>query len=137
MCLLIWFIQCQSEYVFFLCLCVQLRGFLTDVVIDQLPNLLDLKHFLSQLALTDPVAPKKDLILEQVLQKTLICTLGISKILQAFYFIMYPILFFFIKFFILLLLFSKDALFTVQSFRWLKCCCLDIFIKRKEKYYIL
>uniref|UniRef100_A0A672MHK0 Zinc finger MYND domain-containing protein 10 n=1 Tax=Sinocyclocheilus grahami TaxID=75366 RepID=A0A672MHK0_SINGR len=41
-------------------------GFLTEVVIDQLPNLLDLKHFLSQLAVTDPAAPKKDLILEQL-----------------------------------------------------------------------
>ncbi|KAI2668585.1 Zinc finger MYND domain-containing protein 10 [Labeo rohita] len=45
---------------------LKLRGFLTEVVIDQLPNLLDLKHFLSQLAVTDPAAPKKDLILEQV-----------------------------------------------------------------------
>ncbi|TRY95184.1 hypothetical protein DNTS_032480 [Danionella cerebrum] len=43
-----------------------LSGFLTDVVIDQIPNLLDLKHFLSQLAFTDPAAPKKDLVLEQV-----------------------------------------------------------------------
>uniref|UniRef100_A0A673FK72 Zinc finger MYND domain-containing protein 10 n=1 Tax=Sinocyclocheilus rhinocerous TaxID=307959 RepID=A0A673FK72_9TELE len=42
---------------------LKLRGFLTEVVIDQLPNLLDLKHFLSQLAVTDP---KKDLILEQL-----------------------------------------------------------------------
>jgi len=54
---------------FFISLCVQLCGFLTDVVIDQLPNLLDLKQFLSQLAVTDPVAPKNDLILEQVLQQ--------------------------------------------------------------------
>uniref|UniRef100_A0A8C2H2L3 Zinc finger MYND domain-containing protein 10 n=1 Tax=Cyprinus carpio TaxID=7962 RepID=A0A8C2H2L3_CYPCA len=45
---------------------LKLRGFLTDIVIDQLPNLLDLRHFLSQLAITDPAAPKKDLILEQV-----------------------------------------------------------------------
>uniref|UniRef100_A0A672NZQ9 Zinc finger MYND domain-containing protein 10 n=1 Tax=Sinocyclocheilus grahami TaxID=75366 RepID=A0A672NZQ9_SINGR len=45
---------------------LKLRGFLTDVVIDQLPNLLDLRHFLSQLTVTDPAAPKKDLILEQV-----------------------------------------------------------------------
>lgn len=50
--------------------CVQLRGFLTDAVIDQLPNLVDLKNFLSHLALTDPAPPKKDLILEQVLQQT-------------------------------------------------------------------
>ncbi|XP_042569845.1 zinc finger MYND domain-containing protein 10 [Cyprinus carpio] len=49
---------------------LKLRGFLTDVVIDQLPNLLDLRHFLSQLAITDPAAPKKDLILEQVFQQT-------------------------------------------------------------------
>ncbi len=49
-------------------LSIQLRRFLTEVVIDQLPNLFDLKHFLSQLAVTDPAAPKKDLILEQVFQ---------------------------------------------------------------------
>ncbi|XP_055061364.2 zinc finger MYND domain-containing protein 10 [Misgurnus anguillicaudatus] len=45
---------------------LKLRGHLTDAVIDQLPNLVDLKNFLSQLALTDPAPPKKDLILEQL-----------------------------------------------------------------------
>lgn len=49
-------------------LSIQLCGFLTEVVIDQLPNLLDLKHFLIQLAVTDPAVPEKDLILEEVFQ---------------------------------------------------------------------
>ncbi|XP_034963950.1 zinc finger MYND domain-containing protein 10 isoform X1 [Zootoca vivipara] len=45
---------------------LKLRAFLTDVVIDQFPNLLELQRFLSHLAVTDPAPPKKDLILEQV-----------------------------------------------------------------------
>ncbi|XP_027002869.2 zinc finger MYND domain-containing protein 10 [Tachysurus fulvidraco] len=45
---------------------LKLRGFLTEVVIDQLPNLADLQRFLSHLAFTDPAVPKRDLILEQV-----------------------------------------------------------------------
>ncbi|XP_076870460.1 zinc finger MYND domain-containing protein 10 [Brachyhypopomus gauderio] len=45
---------------------LKLRGFLTEVVIDQLPNLADLQRFLSHLAVTDPAPPKKDLILEQL-----------------------------------------------------------------------
>ncbi|XP_030634318.1 zinc finger MYND domain-containing protein 10 [Chanos chanos] len=45
---------------------LKLRGFLTEVVIDQLPNLSDLQRFLSHLSVTDPAPPKKDLILEQV-----------------------------------------------------------------------
>lgn len=60
---------CHVYYIIII-LFIQLRGFLTEVVIDQLPNLLDLKHFLSQLAVTDPAAPKKDFILEQVFQHT-------------------------------------------------------------------
>lgn len=44
----------------------QLRAFLTDVLIDQLPNLVEMQRFLSYLAVTDPAPPKKDLILEQV-----------------------------------------------------------------------
>ncbi|XP_006631200.2 zinc finger MYND domain-containing protein 10 [Lepisosteus oculatus] len=45
---------------------LKLRGFLTEVLIDQLPNLAELQRFLSQLAITDPAPPKKDLILEQI-----------------------------------------------------------------------
>uniref|UniRef100_W5UJJ5 Zinc finger MYND domain-containing protein 10 n=1 Tax=Ictalurus punctatus TaxID=7998 RepID=W5UJJ5_ICTPU len=45
---------------------LKLRAFLTDVAIDQLPNLADLQRFLSHLAVTDPAPPKKDLILEQL-----------------------------------------------------------------------
>ncbi|XP_059572150.1 zinc finger MYND domain-containing protein 10 isoform X2 [Alligator mississippiensis] len=45
---------------------LKLRTFLTDVLIDQLPNLVEMQRFLSHLAVTEPVPPKKDLILEQV-----------------------------------------------------------------------
>ncbi|NXL47031.1 ZMY10 protein, partial [Podilymbus podiceps] len=45
---------------------LKLRAFLTDVLIDQLPNLVELQRFLSHLAVTEPVPPKKDVILEQV-----------------------------------------------------------------------
>ncbi|NXL61532.1 ZMY10 protein, partial [Chordeiles acutipennis] len=45
---------------------LKLRAFLTDVLIDQLPNLVDLQRFLSYLAVTEPAPLKKDLILEQV-----------------------------------------------------------------------
>lgn len=45
----------------------QLRAFMTDVLIDQLPNLIELQRFLARLAVTDPALPKKELILEQVL----------------------------------------------------------------------
>lgn len=44
----------------------QLRAFLTDTLLDQLPNLADLQGFLAQLALAEPQPPKKDLVLEQV-----------------------------------------------------------------------
>ena len=44
----------------------QLRGFLTEVLVDQLPNLVELQRFLAHLAVTDPAPPKKELILEQV-----------------------------------------------------------------------
>ncbi|RXM95660.1 Zinc finger MYND domain-containing protein 10 [Acipenser ruthenus] len=43
-----------------------LRGFLTEVLIDQLPNLGELQRFLSHLSVTDPAPPKRDLILEQI-----------------------------------------------------------------------
>lgn len=45
---------------------LQLRGFLTEVLIDQLPILLDLQRFLAHLAITDPAPPKTGLTLEQV-----------------------------------------------------------------------
>ena len=57
---------CFLFYYVYMCVCPQLQGFLTEVLIDQLPVLGELQRFLSQLALTDPAPPKKDLILEQV-----------------------------------------------------------------------
>lgn len=45
---------------------LQLRSFLTEVLMDQLPNLVELQRFLAHLAVTDPGPPKKELILEQV-----------------------------------------------------------------------
>ena len=45
---------------------LQLRGFLTEVLIDQLPNLVELQRFLGHLGVTDPAPPKRDLVLEQV-----------------------------------------------------------------------
>uniref|UniRef100_A0A671FWQ5 Zinc finger MYND domain-containing protein 10 n=1 Tax=Rhinolophus ferrumequinum TaxID=59479 RepID=A0A671FWQ5_RHIFE len=45
---------------------LKLRAFLTDTLLDQLPNLADLQGFLAQLALAEPQPPKKDLVLEQI-----------------------------------------------------------------------
>ncbi|XP_019118478.2 zinc finger MYND domain-containing protein 10 isoform X1 [Larimichthys crocea] len=45
---------------------LKLRSFLTEVLIDQLPNLVDLQRYLAHLAVTDPGPPKKELILEQI-----------------------------------------------------------------------
>ncbi|XP_071351391.1 zinc finger MYND domain-containing protein 10 isoform X1 [Trachinotus anak] len=45
---------------------LKLRGFLTEVLVDQLPNLVELQRFLAHLAVTDPAAPKKELVLEQI-----------------------------------------------------------------------
>ncbi|KAJ7998429.1 hypothetical protein DPEC_G00204840 [Dallia pectoralis] len=45
---------------------LKLRSFLTEVLIDQLPNLLELQRFLSHLSVSDPAPPRKDLILEQI-----------------------------------------------------------------------
>ncbi|XP_053171267.1 zinc finger MYND domain-containing protein 10 [Scomber japonicus] len=45
---------------------LKLRGFLTEVLIDQLPNLVELQRFLAHLAVTDLAPPKKELILEQI-----------------------------------------------------------------------
>lgn len=48
------------------CTPLQLRAFLTDTLLDQLPSLADLQGFLAHLALTETQPPKKDLVLEQV-----------------------------------------------------------------------
>ncbi|NXG53192.1 ZMY10 protein, partial [Psilopogon haemacephalus] len=45
---------------------LKLRAFLTEVLIDQLPNLVEMQRFLSHLAVTEPAPPRKDLVLEQV-----------------------------------------------------------------------
>ncbi|KAM8917091.1 zinc finger MYND domain-containing protein 10 [Spinachia spinachia] len=45
---------------------LKLRGFMTEVLIDQLPNLSELQRFLAHLTVTDPAPPKKELILEQI-----------------------------------------------------------------------
>ncbi|KAJ8394871.1 hypothetical protein AAFF_G00042260 [Aldrovandia affinis] len=45
---------------------LKLRAHLTEVLIDQLPNLGELQRFLGYLAMTDPAPPKNDLILEQI-----------------------------------------------------------------------
>uniref|UniRef100_G3N8N2 Zinc finger MYND domain-containing protein 10 n=1 Tax=Gasterosteus aculeatus aculeatus TaxID=481459 RepID=G3N8N2_GASAC len=45
---------------------LKLRGFMTEVLIDQLPNLAELQVFLAHLTVTDPAPPKKELILEQI-----------------------------------------------------------------------
>ncbi|XP_076773907.1 zinc finger MYND domain-containing protein 10 isoform X2 [Arvicanthis niloticus] len=44
----------------------QLQAFLTDTLLDQLPNLADLKGFLAHLSLVETQPPKKDLVLEQI-----------------------------------------------------------------------
>ncbi|XP_016891870.1 zinc finger MYND domain-containing protein 10 isoform X2 [Cynoglossus semilaevis] len=45
---------------------LKLRGFLTEVLVDQLPNLVELQRFLAHLSVTEPAPPKKELILEQI-----------------------------------------------------------------------
>ncbi|XP_075430303.1 zinc finger MYND domain-containing protein 10 [Ascaphus truei] len=45
---------------------LKLRSFLTDVLVDQLPNLVELQRFLGHLSVSDPEPPKTELILEQV-----------------------------------------------------------------------
>ncbi|XP_058493514.1 zinc finger MYND domain-containing protein 10-like [Solea solea] len=45
---------------------LKLRGFFTEVLVDQLPNLVELHRFLANLSVTDPAPPKKGLILEQI-----------------------------------------------------------------------
>ncbi|XP_034023559.1 zinc finger MYND domain-containing protein 10 isoform X2 [Thalassophryne amazonica] len=45
---------------------LKLRSFLTEVLIDQLPILEELRRFLAHLAITDTAPPKKELVLEQL-----------------------------------------------------------------------
>ncbi|XP_028751119.1 zinc finger MYND domain-containing protein 10 isoform X3 [Peromyscus leucopus] len=45
---------------------LKLQAYLTDTLLDQLPNLADLKGFLAHLALAETQPPKKDLVLEQI-----------------------------------------------------------------------
>ncbi|XP_068170900.1 zinc finger MYND domain-containing protein 10 [Antennarius striatus] len=45
---------------------LKLRSFLTEVLIDQLPNLMELHRFLAHLTMIEPAPPKKELILEQI-----------------------------------------------------------------------
>ncbi|XP_006511693.1 zinc finger MYND domain-containing protein 10 isoform X1 [Mus musculus] len=45
---------------------LKLQAFLTDTLLDQLPNLADLKGFLAHLSLAETQPPKKDLVLEQI-----------------------------------------------------------------------
>ncbi|XP_051874351.1 zinc finger MYND domain-containing protein 10 [Pristis pectinata] len=61
--------ECQQSYdfnSFSKTQLLKLQGFLTEVLIDQLPNLMELQRFLSHLAMVDPPQPKKNLILEQI-----------------------------------------------------------------------
>jgi hypothetical protein len=44
----------------------QLRGYLNEILLDQIPNLVDLQRYLEHLAVVDPPIAKKDLVLEQV-----------------------------------------------------------------------
>ena len=43
----------------------QLRGFMNEVLLDQIPSLIDLQRYLEQLSIMEPPAMKKDIILEQ------------------------------------------------------------------------
>lgn len=45
---------------------LKLQAFLTDTLLDQMPNLADLQGFLAHLALAEAQPPKKDLVLEQI-----------------------------------------------------------------------
>ncbi|XP_072506649.1 zinc finger MYND domain-containing protein 10 isoform X1 [Notamacropus eugenii] len=45
---------------------LKLRPLFTDILLDQIPNLMDLQRFLSHLELTEPLPPKKDLVMEQI-----------------------------------------------------------------------
>ncbi|XP_027692910.1 zinc finger MYND domain-containing protein 10 isoform X2 [Vombatus ursinus] len=61
--------QCQAKYNltgFNKNQLLRLRALLTDILLDQIPNLVELQRFLSHLALTEPHPPKKDLVMEQI-----------------------------------------------------------------------
>ncbi|XP_051841822.1 zinc finger MYND domain-containing protein 10 [Antechinus flavipes] len=61
--------ECQSKYNlngFNKNQLLKLRALLSDVLLDQIPNLVELQRFLSHLAVTEPLSPKKDLVMEQV-----------------------------------------------------------------------
>lgn len=45
---------------------LKLRGYMNEVLLDQIPSLMDLQRYLEQLAIMEPPAIKKDIILEQV-----------------------------------------------------------------------
>ncbi|KAM4021580.1 zinc finger MYND domain-containing protein 10 isoform 1-T1 [Anomaloglossus baeobatrachus] len=45
---------------------LKLLSHLTEILIDQLPNLVELQRFLNYLSVSEPAPPKKELILEQV-----------------------------------------------------------------------
>jgi hypothetical protein len=46
---------------------LQLRAYLTPVIIDQLPVLGNMQRYLEHLSMMEPPPAKKDLILEQVM----------------------------------------------------------------------
>lgn len=50
------------------CLSLQLRSYLNELMVDQLPILADLHTFLEHLGMMDPPAAKQELLLEQVRQ---------------------------------------------------------------------
>ncbi|XP_046854414.1 zinc finger MYND domain-containing protein 10-like isoform X2 [Xenia sp. Carnegie-2017] len=45
---------------------LKLRGLMNEILLDQIPNLIDLQKFIEQLAVVDPPIAKKDLVLEQI-----------------------------------------------------------------------
>ncbi|PIK56282.1 putative zinc finger MYND domain-containing protein 10 [Apostichopus japonicus] len=45
---------------------LKLRGFMTEVILDQMPSLCDLQRYLEQLSMMEPAAPKSAILLEQV-----------------------------------------------------------------------
>jgi hypothetical protein len=50
----------------FVVVCDQVRSYLSEVVLDQIPTLATMRHYLEQLSMMDPPPVKRDLILEQV-----------------------------------------------------------------------
>ena len=58
--------QKHSFYFNFSHVFLQLRGFMNEVLLDQIPSLIDLQRYLEQLSIMEPPAIKKDIILEQV-----------------------------------------------------------------------